>query len=560
MSECDYEYVQIHEKTFIIIATPASSPAKTQNSGIALPGTVSKTVSSNVIARNSSSPNRSPKLARAAAAVVAGNTEMKDYGPIDVHQMENYPPHAFNSSNNVSKASSLVKPMMGGSSNNVSGVSQSRIPNPSSGHAQLQSKISSASSSPSKMPQPFSATRSKSNLTSASGIGLRKIPAATSGISSPKSLTSSSKIPPPSNTSNQSGRLSSVQQSTCQQPLPQGCSVKPLPKHEPSLTASGASNNTENVSVPSSIQNSDSAQHSQPTTSENDEATAMMTASFHSRTCSLPRQKRLGREDGSPGPPCANVAVVSPMPTTKSPKISKIKVSEDKLPNGENRGPQPKNSNEGKESLTSFVSNMSIQIFFKLQLLHSYEKIFLCSLGPSPNKNLNGNETARSDEALDKEDVPISENEIEQKNNLVRKLSQDTSSDDPLNNIVPMAPLGMYGTIADQTTALPTGTGASSVNGNMGSHPSKEIIQEGTKESSIINGMKQQHHLPFSSRPNGVNCGTERNGVGNATFNQQPHHQDLVAYNTSIASMTPQHINSGKTQSDFNNHQKILSH
>ena len=61
----------------------------------------------------------------------------------------------------------------------------------------------------------------------------------------------------------------------------------------------------------------------QATTSENDEATALMTASFHSRTCSLPRQKRLGREDGSPGPPCANVAVVSPMPTTKLPKDTK---------------------------------------------------------------------------------------------------------------------------------------------------------------------------------------------------------------------------------------------
>ena len=56
---------------------------------------------------------------------------------------------------------------------------------------------------------------------------------------------------------------------------------------------------------------------------ENDEATAMMTASFHSRTCSLPRQKPLSREDGSPGPSCVNVAVVSPMPTAKSPKVSR---------------------------------------------------------------------------------------------------------------------------------------------------------------------------------------------------------------------------------------------
>ena len=53
-------------------------------------------------------------------------------------------------------------------------------------------------------------------------------------------------------------------------------------------------------------------------TSENDESTAQMTASFHSRTKSLPRTKR--REDGSPGP--ANVAVVSPMPSAKNEAVS----------------------------------------------------------------------------------------------------------------------------------------------------------------------------------------------------------------------------------------------
>ena len=57
-------------------------------------------------------------------------------------------------------------------------------------------------------------------------------------------------------------------------------------------------------------------------TSENDESTAQMTASFHSRTKSLPRTKR--REDGSPGP--SNVAVVSPMPTTPAKTASEVVV------------------------------------------------------------------------------------------------------------------------------------------------------------------------------------------------------------------------------------------
>ena len=476
-------------KRFSRATTPASSPAKTQSSSIALPGTVGKTVSSNVIARNSASPNRSPKLARAAAAVVSGNTEMKDYGPIDAHQMDNYPPHAFNSS--TGKSSSLVKPM-NGSPGTTSLTSQSRIPNPSSANTQNQSNINSTSSSPSKMPQPYSAVRSKSNLTSASGIGSRRIPATTSGISSPKSLNAGSKIPPPTNISSPAAKLNSVNQ----QALPQGCSVKPLPKNETSLMNSGATSKNDGSSGSSIIQNGESTQPAQPTTSENDEATAMMTASFHSRTCSLPRQKPLSREDGSPGPSCVNVAVVSPMPTAKSPKVSKTKAIENKQPTGD----------ESRHSS-------------------------------------NGNQATHSTEGQGKQETMATqcENENGKKSEIVRKLSEDTSSDDPLNNIVPMAPLGLYGAIGDQTSAISSGKE------NMDSHLSKQTLQDRTKESCIMNGMKQQHHLPFSSRSNGANGAAEKNGVSNDTFNQQPNHQDLVAFNASVASMTPHNMNSGKT-------------
>jgi hypothetical protein len=78
--------------------------------------------------------------------------------------------------------------------------------------------------------------------------------------------------------------------------LPQGCSVRPLQLDK-------ETRGRETVKEPP-------ASIKEATTSENDESTAQMTASFHSRTKSLPRTKR--REDGSPGP--ANVAVVSPMP------------------------------------------------------------------------------------------------------------------------------------------------------------------------------------------------------------------------------------------------------
>ena len=89
-----------------------------------------------------------------------------------------------------------------------------------------------------------------------------------------------------------------------------GCTVRPLKNEVNPTSASIATSNTA------------TAKNESVVTSENDESTAQMTASFHSRTKSLPRTKR--REDGSPGP--ANVAVVSPMPvsTAAPPSVEAI--------------------------------------------------------------------------------------------------------------------------------------------------------------------------------------------------------------------------------------------
>ena len=88
-------------------------------------------------------------------------------------------------------------------------------------------------------------------------------------------------------------------------------------------------------------------------TSENDESTAQMTASFHSRTKSLPRTKR--REDGSPGP--ANVAVVSPMPSAKNEAISASETGTEPA----EASVQPMGSNP-----TGLVAKLAFFMYFRL--------------------------------------------------------------------------------------------------------------------------------------------------------------------------------------------------
>ena len=107
-----------------------------------------------------------------------------------------------------------------------------------------------------------------------------------------------------------------------------------------------------------------------------------------------------------------------------------------------------------------------------------------------------------------------------------------------------MAPLGLYGAMGGKECT--TGKSDTSEMGNVNFNQSKEVIRGGggiessNKNSCTTTGIK--HHLPFSSRSNGV-C----NG-GRSTFTtpQPSHHQDLVSYNASMTSMSASpYINSG---------------
>ena len=131
---------------------------------------------------------------------------------------------------------------------------------------------------------------------------------------------------------------------------------------------------------------------------------------------------------------------------------------------------------------------------------------------------------------------------------IVRTLSEDASSDDTLNNIVPMAPLGLYGAIGGkECDNQTTGSCKRDTNeiGNLNFNQSKEVIGGGggiesnSKNNCATTGIK--HHLPFSSRSNGISNG------GRSTFTtpQPSHQQDLVSYNASMTSMTS-YNNSGR--------------
>ena len=123
-------------------------------------------------------------------------------------------------------------------------------------------------------------------------------------------------------------------------------------------------------------------------TSENDEATALMTASFHSRTCSLPRtQPRTGSPAHS-----NKVAVVSPMPTAKHPKQVKRSASDScsemavaSAPKNQNpkEEPQetqsvetPKSKGEGEKSGDPLKAIVPMQPLFNgSNSLHSQQEV-----------------------------------------------------------------------------------------------------------------------------------------------------------------------------------------
>ena len=106
-----------------------------------------------------------------------------------------------------------------------------------------------------------------------------------------------------------------------------------------------------------------------------------------------------------------------------------------------------------------------------------------------------------------------------------------------------MAPLGLYGAIGGkESNSTTTEDNLDDVNKmiNPNLNQSKEIMigkEEGIESSN--NGRGVQHHLPFSSRSNGISTFTSQ------VHNNQP--QNMVSFNLqSITSMAASpHINSG---------------
>ena len=148
-----------------------------------------------------------------------------------------------------------------------------------------------------------------------------------------------------------------------------------------------------------------------------------------------------------------------------------------------------------------------------------------------------GNQAASSTEQT-KIESQAENKESENKNNysnrnIVRTLSEDTSSDDPLNSITPMAPLGMYGAIGGKDSNAINGCDKTMVNQDGISRCQSKEMSLGTDTNRI-----NQHHLPFSSRSNETSSSSTR-------FTTQPQ-QDMVSINAAITSMTAiPHMNAG---------------
>ena len=148
-----------------------------------------------------------------------------------------------------------------------------------------------------------------------------------------------------------------------------------------------------------------------------------------------------------------------------------------------------------------------------------------------------GNHAASSTEQT-KVESQAENKESENKNNysnrnIVRALSEDTSSDDPLNSITPMAPLGMYGAIGGKDSNAINGCDKTMVNQDGISRCQSKEMSLGTDTNGI-----SQHHLPFSSRSNETSSSSTR-------FATQPQ-QNMVNINAGITSMPAiPHMNAG---------------
>ena len=273
--------------------------AENQKSKLGIRSRLSKT--QGLSREKSSSPKRSPKLGR-----VNGDTEIKDYGMIDkqtdgqAHEkIRNYPPHAYSRSNsgmnlkhtNISSQALSDSPKP----NQKAIISSSGIPSPrvKPPAPPVRTVQSSDKNKPSTVSNKNSQVTHELSLENVQTLNeqnrqLQELTKVAKDLANDKSKLVSEQI-------EQIDRDNPQESETpvSKDPISENCKINGKP---PSGIVSPIPVSEESISNPDQS----------------------MTSSFHSRTCSLPRQRRLG--DSSPSP---NVAIVSPMPNlTKSKSVS----------------------------------------------------------------------------------------------------------------------------------------------------------------------------------------------------------------------------------------------
>eukprot|EP00090_Calanus_glacialis_P010676 TRINITY_DN19122_c0_g1_i1.p1 TRINITY_DN19122_c0_g1~~TRINITY_DN19122_c0_g1_i1.p1 ORF type:complete len:1943 (-),score=331.98 TRINITY_DN19122_c0_g1_i1:185-6013(-) len=292
--------------------------AENQKSKLGIRSRLSKT--QGFSREKSSSPKRSPKLGR-------GETEIKDYGMIDkqsdgqTHEkIRNYPPHAYSRSNsginlkhtNIS-SQALYEQKCESPKINQKAIISSGIPSP---------RVKPPAP-PLRSVQSTDRMTPNINSTVTQELSLENVQSLNEQNRQKQELTKVAKDLEIEKSKTQSGQSELL---TKDNPIESEVTVSKDPISENCKT---------NGKPPSGIVSPIPA--SEESISNPDPS---MTSSFHSRTCSLPRQRRLG--DSSPSP---NVAIVSPMPNmAKSKSVSES-------PSGRTRGNSSSDTNrEGEEN------------------------------------------------------------------------------------------------------------------------------------------------------------------------------------------------------------------
>lgn len=279
--------------------------AENQKSKLGIRSRLSKT--QGLSREKSSSPKRSPKLGRGN-----GETEIKDYGLIDKQgdphppeKMKNYPPHAYSRSNS-------------GISLKHTNISSHALFDQRNDQSKSSQKASASSGIPSPRVKPPAPPVRSTQSSGRKTVNESSNDTATySSVPQDLSLENGQGFDE-ENTSKHELKSNAKDLATIESNI-QSRQTELLSKDNPKESKAPVSRDpiSENCKTtgkpPSGIVSPIPVSEDSVSTPDNS-----MNASFHSRTCSLPRQRRLG--DSSPSP---NVAIVSPMPNmVKSKSIS----------------------------------------------------------------------------------------------------------------------------------------------------------------------------------------------------------------------------------------------